>query len=998
MPPTADQIRDDLRKPFRGRLHFDDLTRGLYATDASPFEVVPLGVAVPHDADDLAVLVRYAHEVGVALVPRGAGTGLAGESLGPGLVVDLSVHLRAIPEIGPDTVRAEAGVTHAELNAALARHGRRFAPDPASGVSCTVGGMVATNASGATAFRHGYTRDHVRGLRVVWDDGEADEVWSPPFPVPPSSGEARDRARAVAALLAANRDLIELTRPHTAFNRCGYVLHDVLTPTGPDLTRLLVGSEGTLGFVTEATFRTVPLPGGVCRFVLGFGSLDVALRAALDLRRCEGMAGCDLLDQRLLSLSRAVRPGDGVGLVPPSVAAALVAVVEADTERDAVRLGAGAVAALRADHRLGVLAEPTCDPDGGRRITAFRTAAVSGLYALARGRRPEAFIEDVGVPAEEVGGFVARARDVLRDHDLTASFLVHALTGQVHCRPLVDLADPIDRAKLWPVAEEIHRLAIAAGGTVSTQHGTGIARTPWVEKQYGPLLPVFRELKRVFDPKNILNPGKIVGPDPSRPAWPLRAAGPATTDTAPAPPPATDEANGAVTPAAPRRPLLIWDHAAPAAEAAKCNGCGDCRSRTPAVRMCPVFRAGGEEQASPRAKANLLRRVLDGDPARLSGDEVRAVADLCVNCKMCRDECRSRVDVPRLMLEAKAAHHAEHGLDRTDWFFARVESLAALAGNFAFTTNTLLGSRWSRWAVEKLFGVSRTRTLPRFTHRTFLRRARRQGLTERGPRKADGGADQKRVAYFVDTFANYNDPLVGEATVAVLRYHGYDVHVPRKQRGSGMAALSHGDVETAREAAAYNVRTLAGLVRDGYTVVCSEPTAALALTQDYLTLLDDPDARLVAENTAEVTGLLWDLHRAGRLRTGFRELPVGVGHHVPCHLKALGRPAAGPGLLGLIPGTRVHAIDVGCSGMAGTWGLKAANHATSLAAGRAMLDELNRPRVLYGSTECGTCRLQMQDGSGKRALHPVQYLALAYGLMPELEDRLTRPLRPLLTD
>jgi len=1004
---TADQIRDDLRKRFRGGLHFDDLTRGLYSTDASPFQIVPLGVATPADADDLAVLVRYAYETGVPLVPRGAGTGLAGESLGPGLVVDLSARLRAVRELGPDWARADAGVTLTELNAALAAHGRRFAPDPASRASCTVGGMVATNASGGTAFRHGYTRDHVRGLDIVWDDGSFDRVSSIGYRVSSDPDTRSDRATelvgAVGELLTANRALVELTRPHTAYNRCGYVLHDVLTPAGPDLARLLVGSEGTLAFVAAATLGTVPLPGGVCRFVLGFGSLDDALRAALDLRRCDGAAGCDLLDQRLLSLSRPAGSDAGIGPVPPAVAAALVVTIEAGSEREAAGLGAGAVAALRADHRLGILAEPTCDPDGLRRVAAFRDAAVSGLYALGPGRRPEAFVEDVGVPAEEVSGFVSRARAVLLAHDLTGSFLVHALTGQVHCRPLVDLADPADREKLWPVAEEIHRLALAAGGTVSTQHGTGLARTPWVEKQYGPLVPVFRELKRVFDPRNILNPGKIVGPDPSRPAWPLRAAFPAR----PAP-----AAGPADTSSGPRRSLLVWPDPGPAAEAAKCNGCGDCRSRDPAVRMCPVFRSTGAEHASPRAKANLLRLVLEADPARLAADDVRAVADLCVNCKMCRDECRARVDVPRLMLEAKAAHHAEHGLDRTDWFFARVESLAALAGNFAFTSNALLGGRWSRWAVEKLFGVSRARTLPRFTHRTFLRRARRQGLTrlDGGRRKAEGGTGgsdppspfslpaSRRVAYFVDTFANYNDPLIGEATVAVLRYHGFDVHVPRKQRGSGMAALSYGDVETAREAAAYNVRALAGLVRDGYTVVCSEPTAALALTQEYPALLDDPDARLVADHTAELTSLLWGLHEAGALRTGFRDLPVGIGHHVPCHLKALGRPPAGPRLLGLIPGARVHTIDVSCSGMAGTWGLKAANHAASLAAGKPMLDELNRPRVLYGSTECGSCRLQMQDGSGKRALHPVQYLALAYGLMPGLEDKLTRSLRPLLTD
>jgi Fe-S oxidoreductase len=250
----------------------------------------------------------------------------------------------------------------------------------------------------------------------------------------------------------------------------------------------------------------------------------------------------------------------------------------------------------------------------------------------------------------------------------------------------------------------------------------------------------------------------------------------------------------------------------------------------------------------------------------------------------------------------------------------------------------------------------------------------------------------------VDTYPNYIDPTVGEATVAVLRHHGFEVHVPRRQRGSGMAALAQGDVETARDVARYNVRTLARLVRDGYRVVCSEPTAAVALTQDYLDLLDDPDARLVAANTVELTALLWELYEAGQLRTDFRPLDVTLGHHVPCHVKALRGPVAGPRLLELIPGVRVRTIDVSCSGMAGVWGLRAENQAVSLAAGRPMLDELDRPGVLFGSTECGSCRMQMQDGTGKRTLHPAQYLALAYGLMPELEAKLLRPVGKLVTD
>jgi hypothetical protein len=242
-------------------------------------------------------------------------------------------------------------------------------------------------------------------------------------------------------------------------------------------------------------------------------------------------------------------------------------------------------------------------------------------------------------------------QDILKGFEVSGTFLVHALTGQVHTRPLLDLGDPADRAKLWPLAEAVHSLALSLGGTVSTQHGTGLARTPWVERQYGPLVPVFRELKRIFDPKGLLNPGKIIGPDPSRPAWPLRPVVGRQSSVVGK----TAEPRAAVA----REPLLVWTESDAASEAARCNGCGDCRPRGTATRMCPVFRATGEEAATPRAKANLFRLLTD--QTALATDAAKGVADLCVNCKMCRDECPARVNVPKLALEAKAAHHAEHG-------------------------------------------------------------------------------------------------------------------------------------------------------------------------------------------------------------------------------------------------------------------------------------------------------------------------------------------------
>jgi Fe-S oxidoreductase len=480
----------------------------------------------------------------------------------------------------------------------------------------------------------------------------------------------------------------------------------------------------------------------------------------------------------------------------------------------------------------------------------------------------------------------------------------------------------------------------------------------------GRLAPVHREIKSIFDPRYLFNPGKVIA-GPTQPVtWPLRAR-----EVAPR---AANE--------------LVWTTTTPAREALACNGCGTCRTTSPAERMCPIFRAEPSEAATPRAKANLMRHLLNADPALLSSDQVRAVADLCVNCKMCARECPSRVQIPRMMLEAKAANVARYGLDRGDWVFARTESFAWLGSAFAPFVNRLLANPVARWLLERVFSVSRKRRLPRFAARSFLRLARKRGWT-RKPRSA-----RPRVAYFVDVFANYNDPLIAEAVVAVLHHNGIEVYVPPGQLGCGMAPLAYGDADTARDIARHNVRLLADLAREGFPILCSEPTAALMLRHDALDLLGDSDAALVAAQVVECTAYLWDLHQQGQLKADFRPLPVSIGHHVPCHLKALGRPPAGPALLGLIPGVRVGTIDVSCSGMAGTFGFKSDNYDVSVKAGEPMLKELGGPAYLFGSTECSACRLQMEDGTGKRTLHPVQYLALALGLVPGLLERLREPI------
>jgi FAD/FMN-containing dehydrogenase/Fe-S oxidoreductase len=863
-----------------------------------------------------------------------------------------------------DSVRVQPGVVLAKLNRELSKQKRRIGPKPSSAETCTLGGMLATNASGGNALRHGYIAEHVRGLRVMLADGriESTGTYRSDETVSPFAAE-------IESLLNQHRETIRNSRRETPFNRCGYRLRETLRTRPFDLTPLLIGSEGTLGFILEASLQTIPPPFGRGAALFVFTSLEAALKA-VQLARGSSLVECELMDRRLISLARTV--SDSVNRqVPLSAEAVLLVETETETPEQSRLLVQELVEKIHRKAQLSLVASPAFDALNIAKFESIRAAVLPGLYGVGVGPRPLAIIEDLGVHPDRLAEFVGELQRLFRQREVSASLLMHAATGQIHARPFLDLSVESDREKLWPLADAVHQLAIDFGGTISSQHGTGIARTPWVEKQVGPLMPIYRDVKRLFDPQNLLNPGKLVNLDPSRPAWPLRV-------------PLNGQPSG--------QRILNWGEHEFEREISSCNGCGDCRTQAPTQRMCPLFRISHHEAATPRAKANLLREMLQVPDQPLAS--VRAVTDQCVNCKMCASECDAGVNIPRLMLETKAVLHAQQGLRRADWFAARLDGLSRWGSNLPVILNFLLSRKGIRWSMEKLFGLSRHRRLPAFARRNFIKVARRRGWTQKHP---SSESKPIKVAYFVDTFAAFHDISIAEATVRVLKHQGIEVLVPEKQRGCGMAALAMGDVERAREAAWQHLRLFGDLIRDGYEIVCSEPTAAVLFREDLPHLIEDVDVPLIREKTHELTGFLWQFHQRMRMRSGFQKLPLSVGHHVPCHLKALGLGVHSPSLLRLIPDFRVEMIDLSCSGMAGTFGLPARQFHTSLQAGEPMLKELARPRYLFGSTECSTCRMQMEQGTNKRTLHPIQYLALGYGLMPELADKLKQPLKPLVS-
>lgn len=981
MDKERERIQADLRGLIDGDIRCDDVFVQMYASDASVYEIRPLGVVRPRNLSDVVACVQYAAENGLPIHARGAGTGVAGESLGAGLVLDFSYYMRRVLDVSDDRVRIQPGIVHAQLNRTLATHGRLFGPDPATRSVTTMGSVIALDGSGSHWPQYGSARGRVERLQVVLADGSVIEAEDVPIHQPDADPRRGDIVRRLVDLLQRHQPEIIKGQPKSFVNRSGYHVYDVLRDDKFRLADLIVGSEGTLGLITEATVRTDPRPKHRGVVLLFFDRLENAAQAAL-LLSTMGVSACDLMDRRLLTISREVDVRFDV-IIPRDAEAMLLVEQHGDDAselRDRLRQ---VVARIQRRKRLAFDSRMTMDKEERDLYWHLARRVVPRLHRLRGTTRPVPFVEDIAIPPHVLPEFLVTVQNVQKAHQVTATLFAHAVHGQLHIRPFLDLANPDDVRKMQGLAQDLYEETLKVGGTISGEHGDGLSRTWFAQRQHGDLYEVFRSVKRIFDPQNTFNPGKVVADAPQPPSKNLRPVLAATAESLAAETDPTSSEH-------PRdfRPIklqILWAQDDIAHAARTCNGCGRCRTESPDERMCPIFRFAPREEASPRAKANLVRAVLTGriSSKELSKDSFKAVADLCVNCHQCRLECPASVDIPKLVLEAKAQYVATNGLPPTETLFTRLDKMCQVGSSFATLTNWSFGNPAMRWLMEKTVGIAQGRKLPRFAMKTFLREAQRRKLTRQG--RFDG----RRVLYFVDVYANWFDVELATAFVNIMRHNGVSVYVHPRQVPSGMSAVSVGAVDTARKYAARNIPLLAEAVRQGYHVVTTEPSATLCLTHEYPNILDDDDVRLVAKNTSDACDYLWKMHQTGNLELDFRPVNAIVGYHLPCHMRALEVGSPGENLLRLVPGISLKRIEKGCSGMAGTFGLKRANYRSSLRAGWGVISALRDPVIQVGATECSACKIQMEQGTTKPTIHPLKLLALSYGLMPELGRLLT---------
>ena len=1032
MDPDRARIEEDLKGLLEGQVRCDDTFLHLYASDASLYEVKPLGVVRPLHTADVVACVNYARENDLGIIPRGAGSNVLGATLGSGLILDFSYSMRRILAVDRESVTVQPGLVLGDLNEHLASHGKMFGPDPFNRNVSTIGGMLSMNRSGSHWLKTGTPRDHVISLQVVLADGEVIEIASTVEEVqafnrqtiPLGSGGATYEAK-LERLLDRNAELIEDEKPATEVNQSGYNVFDLRLEGETrrvDLTRLVVGSEGTLGIITEAKLRTIPIPRHRGVVLLFFHSLDVAARAAVEISKSDVVA-CDLLDRRLLSLEREANARNR-NLIPVDAEAMLL--VEVESSDDARLREKTERLVHRAVRKKKWAFDSQTTTQRDIRNSFWRIARRSGptLYRMQGNRRAIPFVEDIGVAPERLPEFLKEVHVILNRHELTASIFCHAPQGTVHVRPFVRISDADQIETMQNVAKDLFEKVLEFKGTISATRGDGMSRSWFLRRQYGKLNNVFSEIKDLFDPRGILNNGKVAGDgfngltenlrhfeiavgtsvavenapssDPSRPITStpegqlpeLEASNDIPDRKSKTSKAETTKASGALPIVTPE---LNWSLGEMAAAAHNCNGCGRCRTGVEIERMCPVFRLSPREEASPRAKANLMRGVLTGQlaPETVTKEEFIDIANLCVNCHQCRFECPAKVDIPKLMIEAKAQYSAVNGMKLSDWLLTRLDWVYAFAGGFPFLINLMLKTRWTRWMLDRLLGIAQGRKLPTFATGTFLRWAQRAKLNVTSKQSS------RKVVFFVDAFVNWNDVELGIAFCNVLKHNQIDVLVPPRQDVSGMSLISEGAIPRAKKIASRNVEMLADWVRQGYQIVTTEPSAALAIKHEYLNLMDDDDALMVSKNTTDSSTYLLSLHQAGELQLDFRPINATIGYHLPCHQRALMNEDSdteipGVKLLKLIPGLQVETIQKGCSGMAGTYGLKRKNYHRSLRMGLQLIQAMRSPTIMAGSTECSTCKIQMEQGTTKPTIHPIKIMAMGYGLMPELEDLFDR--------
>jgi FAD/FMN-containing dehydrogenase/Fe-S oxidoreductase len=958
-----------------GELHTGSTLRRLYATDASEYQELPAGVVLPEGKDDIREIIRFARRNQLGLIPRTAGTSLAGQCVGSGLVVDVSKHFTRILSVDEKAgrVRVQPGVVRNELNRFLASYGMFFGPETSTANRAMIGGMVGNNSCGSNSVIYGSTRDHLVSVRGFLSDG-SEVIFGPLTPdqfeekcAGPDTLENRIY-RKLRSLLgdSENRQAITENFPRRTIPRrnTGYALDLLMDAEAFDpasgqpfnLCQLIAGSEGTLFLATEIELACDPLPPPHAALVCGhFESVNQSLQANL-LALPHGPSACELIDRHILKCTESnLAQQRNRSFVVGDPGAILVVEIRRDTRAEAERVVKALIKDWKdAGHGYAI---PVLWDDEGQKVWELRCAGQGLMSNVVGDTKPRENVEDTAVDVHDLPDYIAEFDELLRTkYGIECVYYAHAGSGELHTRPLFDLKTPEGLKMFRGVATDIAHLVKKYRGSLSGEHGDGRLRGEFIPLMVGEqCYQLMREVKAAFDPGNILNPGKIVDTPPM--------------DTS------LRHSPGQGTPE--YETIFDFSDVLGVVRAAeKCNGSGDCRKGPQAGgTMCPSYMATREEKHTTRARANILRQILTSpaDAGRpFNSGEIKEVMDLCLSCKACKSECPSSVDMTRLRAEFLQHYYDANGVPLRSRMVARFADSARIASFAPWLYNAIMQTPVLRGLTNRLLGFHPDRSMPplnRVTLRHWF-----QNRTALSPRRGEGLG---RVHLFCDEFTDYNDLAAGVATVELLELLGYEVNLPDHAE-SGRASLSKGLVRRARRFAEDNVRELSDIVSAEEPLIGIEPSTILGFRDEYPALVAPPlreAARQLAPHCLMLDEFIAREADAGRIDSScFTDEERTVHVHGHCHQKALGSVQPTLRMLSLPANYTVHEIPSGCCGMAGSFGYEREHYEVSMQVGSLVLfphvQDLDS-EVLVAAP--GTsCRHQIHDGTGKTALHPAE--------------------------
>jgi len=928
---------ESLRDRIAGQVYTDPIRTGLLSTDGSIYRIKPTAVVYPASVEDVIQTVRIAHENGLSVHPRGAGSGLCGSALGSGIVLDFSKNMNRLLHLDTENnwMECEPGYRLGELDAALKGKGLFFPPDPSSGEFATFGGMYATNASGSHSVKYGNVSDYILDAQVVLGTGRVamlSDILDTPYQMLPEPFQG------IYDLYARDQADIESAYPDIRCNTTGYNLRGLVRDSRLDLTRLFAGAEGTLGVITRLKFRLLPRPGYDALVVAFFTDILSSARAVQELLPL-GPSGIEIMDKSLLNLAR---ENDSTlkSHIPDNIDNVLLIEFDSLTPEPCMDLCRQAQQILTSrgyteNSHIAVTAREK------ENFWAIRKAAVPILYKLKGQKKILALIEDAAVPTDRLVEYFRGIYAILNQCQVSFVVYGHIAKGLLHTRPLLNLKDPDDVNKLKPIADAVFDLVHSLGGAVSGEHGDGRLRSAYIRRQYPKIFPLFLEIKHLLDPENRLNPDIITSDDPDQLMQDLRY-GPAY--------------HGADLP----EKHLLWPESF-VSEIEKCHGCAKCTTVTSATRMCPVYKITRDESAAPRAKANLLRLLISGaiDSSRLYHAAFQDVISQCIFCGSCFHECPSGVNIPKMAMEARAAAISRFGATFHETLVVNTERAAMAAGKFTRLLTPFLDIPAVKTLGEKFTGIASRRSLPPFAQKM---------LFEQSPLISGHGAP--RVLYFAGCYASYLRPSIGKAAISVMAAMGMTVLTP-KQHCCGLPMLAKGMVQEAGERINANFLSWGRLLASADYLAVSCSSCGLALMQEWGFLGESAFVRSVREKVIHISRLI--NRYSDRLHT--EPSRMRLFYHAPCHLKAQPEPDSSILLLRGLKGAVIESPATPCCGMAGAWGLSADHFDLSLAIGSGMLEQLNASGADAGVTDCPTCSMQMSQFSRKPIRHPVEIIA-----------------------